>query len=156
MDALSCMRACIKCELKTDCIWPSISRTRSATVVADQNIQVPLLSDQLDVHVDVINLNLDLSVCSAVPVQQKDIEMAAILTPFRPIVQEIVRNLTRLVALDSNHSGIHQTNSDMKEFRTDIYDMMRDVAFISGSVNLLSFIYKSMVEGEQKAWNQVR
>ena len=88
-------------------------------------------------------------------VAAKEAEMEAVLAPFRPIVQDIVHFLTRLMELDADHKGVPNSNSDMKEFRTDIFDMLRDVAFINGSINLLAFVFKSMMAGQQKAWNQV-
>ncbi|XP_065191156.1 transportin-3-like [Sycon ciliatum] len=86
-------------------------------------------------------------------VKAKHVE--AVLFPYRPIIQEIVQHLITLMQLESDHTGVPSTNSDMKEFRTDIFDMLRDLAFINGSINLLTFVFKSMVEGEQKAWTSV-
>lgn len=80
----------------------------------------------------------------------------AILTPFKPLIERMVRSLQRLVQLDEEHEGTPSADSEMKEFRVEVYDVLRDVAFIRGSVEITALVLEGVMQAEQSAWYQVR
>ena len=79
----------------------------------------------------------------------------AVLSPFRPLIERLVKALFRLVQLEEDHRGIPSTDFEMKEFRADVYDLMRDVAFICGSVQIMAMIFEGVMQAGQTAWPQV-
>lgn len=64
-----------------------------------------------------------------------DKNVKSLTETFRPYVERLVTALCRHCQMEPDHEGLLEEGDDFRDFRTKVYELIKDVVFIVGSSN---------------------
>ncbi|XP_066264625.1 transportin-3-like isoform X2 [Branchiostoma lanceolatum] len=74
-------------------------------------------------------------------------------TIFKPYFQRLINSLSEHCRMDEDHEGIPDETDDFADFRIRVSELIKDVVFIVGSINVFTQLFRNLAETPNTTWD---
>ncbi|XP_019637982.1 PREDICTED: transportin-3-like isoform X3 [Branchiostoma belcheri] len=74
-------------------------------------------------------------------------------TIFKPYFQRLINSLSTHCQMDEDHEGIPDETDDFADFRIRVSELIKDVVFIVGSINVFTQLFRNLAETPNTTWD---
>eukprot|EP00058_Branchiostoma_floridae_P001083 XP_002586571.1 hypothetical protein BRAFLDRAFT_131385 [Branchiostoma floridae] len=74
-------------------------------------------------------------------------------TIFKPYFQRLINSLSVHCQMDEDHEGVPDETDDFADFRIRVSELIKDVVFIVGSINVFTQLFRNLAETPNTTWD---